>query len=109
MLVYEARRRVSVGWLPSMIAEELQVATDRERWYGDGNRTAHDLGGGRRDEPVTGQIALPISRNDIADYLSLALETVSRTVSQFNHEGVLALSGDEQIRLRNRERLADFD
>jgi len=58
---------------------------------------------------VTGQIALPMSRNDIADYLGLTLETVSRTVSQFNDEGVLALSGARQIRLRDRERLAEMD
>ena len=58
---------------------------------------------------VTGQIALPMSRCDIADYLGLTLETVSRTVSQFNDEGVLALAGARQIRLRDRARLAAMD
>ena len=58
---------------------------------------------------VTGQFALPMTRCDIADYLGLTLETVSRTVSQFNDEGVLALAGARQIRLRDRARLAAMD
>jgi CRP/FNR family nitrogen fixation transcriptional regulator len=39
----------------------------------------------------------------------LTLETVSRTVSQFNDEGVLALAGARHIRLRDRTRLAAMD
>jgi CRP/FNR family nitrogen fixation transcriptional regulator len=58
---------------------------------------------------VTGQIALPMSRCDIADYLGLTLETVSRTVSQFHDEGVLTLAGARHIRLRDRTRLAAMD
>jgi CRP/FNR family nitrogen fixation transcriptional regulator len=50
-----------------------------------------------------------MSRCDIADYLGLTLETVSRTVSQFNDEGVLALAGARHIRLRDRVRLAAMD
>ncbi len=55
---------------------------------------------------VSGQVALPMLRCDIADYLGLTLETVSRTVSQFHDEGALTLSGPRHIRLRDRARLA---
>lgn len=36
-------------------------------------------------------IALPMSRSDIADYLGLTIETVSRSLSQLKREGVIAL------------------
>jgi CRP/FNR family nitrogen fixation transcriptional regulator len=53
-----------------------------------------------------GMLALPMGRRDIADYLGLTLETISRTLSQLHDEGVLAFSGARQITLRNRSRLA---
>ncbi len=58
---------------------------------------------------VAGVVALPMGRGDIADYLGLTLETVSRTVSQLHEEGTLGLSGARQITLRDRERLAEMD
>lgn len=50
-------------------------------------------------------LALPMSRRDIADYLGLTLETVSRTLSQLHAQGVLDFSGARQIALRNRHSL----
>jgi CRP/FNR family nitrogen fixation transcriptional regulator len=54
---------------------------------------------------------LPMSRNDIADYLGLTLESVSRAMSRFKHGHILSYSDlyPRQITLRNREKLADFD
>ncbi len=45
----------------------------------------------------TGLIELPMSRRDIADYLGLTLETVSRSVSQLQVEHALTLSGARRL------------
>jgi len=57
-----------------------------------------------------GSIALPMSRRDIADYLGLTLETVSRALSQLKRAGVLTFIGTNQreISLRDRARLETF-
>jgi CRP/FNR family nitrogen fixation transcriptional regulator len=47
-------------------------------------------------------IHLAMSRQDIADYLGLTIETVSRSMSQFERDGVIALSGARHMRLVNR-------
>ena len=56
---------------------------------------------------ATGVVALPMSRRDIADYLGLALETVSRELSQLRALGILrfAGAGRRQIVLENRQKL----
>ncbi len=56
-----------------------------------------------------GMFALPMGRGDIADYLGLTLETVSRTLSQLHGEGILGFAGAKQITLRDRSRLANMD
>jgi CRP/FNR family transcriptional regulator, nitrogen fixation regulation protein len=53
-----------------------------------------------QSEPGDG-IVLAMSRRDIADYLGLTIETVSRTLSRFEREGVIGFSGARQIRLKN--------
>ena len=52
-----------------------------------------------------GHLNLPMSRRDIADYLGLTLETVSRALSQLQSEGGLQLSGARKIELRSRKLL----
>jgi CRP/FNR family transcriptional regulator, nitrogen fixation regulation protein len=46
-------------------------------------------------------IVLPMSRRDIADYLGLTIETVSRTLSRFERDGVIAFSRARCIYLKN--------
>jgi CRP/FNR family nitrogen fixation transcriptional regulator len=56
-------------------------------------------------------MALPMSRRDIADYLGLTLETVSRAISHLHDLGVLGFIGNtqRQIVLLNRQQLASLD
>jgi CRP/FNR family transcriptional regulator, nitrogen fixation regulation protein len=54
---------------------------------------------------VSGAINLPMTRRDIADYLGLTLETVSRIVSQLQAEGTVVLSSARQIRVERRSKL----
>ncbi|WP_398464953.1 helix-turn-helix domain-containing protein [Tardiphaga sp.] len=60
---------------------------------------------------ATGIIALPMSRRDIADYLGLTLETVSRVLSRLQGLGTLGFVGttQRQILLLDRDRLASLD
>ncbi|MHA1549661.1 MAG: helix-turn-helix domain-containing protein [Alphaproteobacteria bacterium] len=51
-------------------------------------------------------ILLPMSRQDIADYLGLTIETVSRTISHLEHAATIALPKSRQIELRDRGTLA---
>lgn len=55
-------------------------------------------------QPV-GSITLPMSRRDIADYLGLSVETVSRTISQLQNEGAVELLGKREVTLHNRAKL----
>ena len=45
---------------------------------------------------------LVMSRQDIGDYLGLTIETVSRSMSQFEREGVITLCGARDVRVANR-------
>jgi CRP/FNR family nitrogen fixation transcriptional regulator len=60
---------------------------------------------------AAGVMALPMSRRDIADYLGLTLETVSRALSCLHEKGLLDFVGQtqRQIVLCNRSELAKMD
>lgn len=51
-------------------------------------------------------IELPMSRQDIADYLGLTIETVSRTITQLAQSGTIALETSRRIRFCNRAALS---
>ena len=48
------------------------------------------------------EVELPMSRQDIADYLGLTIETVSRTLTQLENSGAIAVPTSRRIVLRNR-------
>jgi len=52
-----------------------------------------------------GAVELPMSRQDIADYLGLTIETVSRTLTQLEKSATIALPTSRRIVLRNRSAL----
>jgi CRP/FNR family transcriptional regulator, nitrogen fixation regulation protein len=60
---------------------------------------------------AAGVMALPMCRRDIADYLGLTLETVSRALSVLHEKGVLGFLGQtqRQIVLLDRPKLAELD
>ncbi|MGD0564924.1 MAG: helix-turn-helix domain-containing protein [Roseiarcus sp.] len=96
----------------TMTAGELRHAEDHMLLLGRktaAQRVATFLLEMDRRISTAGMFALPMGRGDIADYLGLTLETVSRTLSQLHGEGVLGFSGARQITLRNRPRLAAMD
>lgn len=43
------------------------------------------------------RLSLPMTRLDIADYLGLTIETVSRTLSQLKRQGMIALPGPHEV------------
>jgi len=57
----------------------------------------------RRDR--TKALDLPMSRNDIADYLGLTIETVCRTLSLFKRDGVIAIPNPHRIEMVDRDAL----
>ena len=60
---------------------------------------------------AAGVLALPMSRRDIADYLGMTLETVSRSLSHLRALGILGFIDNNQrhIVLLDRRQLAGFD
>lgn len=56
-------------------------------------------------EAETLEINLPMSRTDIADYLGLTIETVSRTFTKLRKNGVITLLTSQQVQVNDLEEL----
>jgi CRP/FNR family nitrogen fixation transcriptional regulator len=54
---------------------------------------------------LSGEVELPMSRQDIADYLGLTIETVSRTLTQLERDGLISIPSSRRIVFRNRAAL----
>jgi CRP/FNR family transcriptional regulator, nitrogen fixation regulation protein len=59
--------------------------------------------------PTDNAVELPMSRQDIADYLGLTIETVSRTLTHLQCAGVIELPTARRIVLRNRLALSQMN
>lgn len=53
-------------------------------------------------------VHLAMTRQDIADYLGLTIETVSRSLSQFERDGIIALPSTRELRVLDADALADL-
>jgi DNA-binding transcriptional MocR family regulator len=63
---------------------------------------ADRLSNGRSD-----RVTLPISRYDIADYLAVSVETVSRALSDLKQRGLIRFTGTRVVQIIDREALED--
>ncbi len=55
-----------------------------------------------------GRVLLPMARTDIADYLGLTVETVSRTMTRLRTERLIDMPSPTEIVLRNRDKLTEL-
>ncbi|HEV7371490.1 cyclic nucleotide-binding domain-containing protein [Arenibaculum sp.] len=69
----------------------IALSRRRERTHGDGTR-----------------VHLPMSRADIADYLGLTIETVSRTISKLKADRLIRLIEGNRVDLLDRVRITDL-
>lgn len=53
-------------------------------------------------------LELPMSRQDIADYLGLTIETVSRTLTELQVSGLIKLAGPRSVHLRKPRALIEL-
>jgi CRP/FNR family transcriptional regulator, anaerobic regulatory protein len=56
----------------------------------------------------TNPIDVPMSRNDIVDYLGLTTETVSRTLTRLKQTKMISLPANKQIGIIDRDGLAEI-
>ncbi|MFT0892369.1 helix-turn-helix domain-containing protein [Pseudochelatococcus sp. G4_1912] len=110
-------RMASVLW--DMTARELQRSREHILLLGRRSATervasfllsfASHIGRPNAAEPGGMILDLPMSRQDMADYLGLTIETVSRTFTQLEGMGVIALLSARRVHLSNRTALRDLN
>jgi CRP-like cAMP-binding protein len=93
------------------VCKELSAA--QERLLVMGRKTAEErlasflIAMAERGKP--GQaVELPMNRGDIADYLGLTVETVSRLLTRFRQRGLIDLPDNHSVMLRDHEGLTDL-
>jgi CRP/FNR family transcriptional regulator, nitrogen fixation regulation protein len=99
------RWRTEMMW--ALMGHELKRAQDHARLLA---MTARERVAGFLLEMAeriqsSGEVELPMSRQDIADYLGLTVETVSRMLTQLKNRAVIAVPTSKRIVLRKRAAL----
>ncbi|WP_207623713.1 transcriptional regulator FnrL [Rhodobacter calidifons] len=61
----------------------------------------------RKRTPVALSVDLPLTREEMADYLGLTLETVSRQISALKRDGVISLEGNRRVMIADIDRLME--
>ena len=49
-----------------------------------------------------------MTRSDIADYLGLTIETISRTLTKLKQDGLIALPTPNRLKIRDRYQLQEL-
>jgi CRP/FNR family transcriptional regulator len=60
----------------------------------------------RKVGPDDTTVELPMTRQDIADYLGLTMETVSRAMRKLKNDGIIAIEGNQTVRLLDPDEVA---
>lgn len=59
--------------------------------------------------PDSDRVALPMSRYDIAEYLAVSVETVSRSLTDLRHRGLIEMSGTRTVKIVDRDALEEWE
>jgi CRP/FNR family nitrogen fixation transcriptional regulator len=63
----------------------------------------------RLERDDRGRVVLPVSRYDIADYLAISAETVSRSISRLRGLGLINLAEPRHVRILNNSGLRNYE
>ena len=115
ILVIKLRSAMDLAARDAKVANQLWSATSREMQRAQAHmllliKTAQERVAGflidmAKRAKNASTLQLTMSRQDIADYLGLTIETVSRTLSQFERSAAISLQSSRLIEIRNRAEL----
>ena len=99
--------------LLAMTSHELRAAQDRMLLLGRKSATEKVasfllLMADRHGNVGMNEVDVPMTRSDIADFLGLTIETVSRTLTKLRQDGLIALATSARIALLDRGRLEEL-
>jgi len=102
-----ARRLLAVA------SHELRAAQDRMLLLGRKSATEKVasfllLMADRQAGDDADEVEVPMTRNDIADYLGLTIETVSRTLTKLKQDGLIARTTSARLAIQERDRLEEL-
>lgn len=103
MKLYEAISRELLATRELLFTVSQRTATERVASFILSLSRRADRNGESPDEFV-----LPMTRSDIADFLGLTIETVSRTFTKLRNEGLIDVSQCVLVAIRDMNRLTAF-